>query len=176
MDTLVFDTGPLSHFARADILGVLKAVVGERRAVIPMAVVAELEPGADLDYRVRAVLDADWIEHRAIETAAEVAAFARFASHLVSGGRNVGEAAVLSLAETLPAQAVIDDGAAYKAAKKASVSCTRTLKLLCEAVQGGLLTVGFVSDIADELLTTEYRLPFGSGEFARWAIDNNLFP
>ena len=64
MLTLVFDTGPLSHFARIESLDVLKHVVGERRALIPQAVVEELNRGAQLDQRIRAVLEADWIEHR----------------------------------------------------------------------------------------------------------------
>lgn len=42
MDTLVFDAGPLSHFPRADILGVLEVVVGKCCAVVSEAVVKEL--------------------------------------------------------------------------------------------------------------------------------------
>ena len=34
----MFDTGPLSHFARAGLTDALRLVVGERRAVIPAAV------------------------------------------------------------------------------------------------------------------------------------------
>ena len=176
MDTLVFDTGPLSHFARADLLGVLKVVVGERRAVIPDAVVAELHEGVHLNYRIRAVLEADWIERRAIDTDAAGAAFARFASRLVDGERNIGEAEVLALADTMPARAVIDDSVAHKIGKRAGVDCTRTLALLCDAVRTGLLTVEYVGRLADELLVTEYRLPFRTDGFARWAADNNLFP
>ncbi|MDE0440120.1 MAG: hypothetical protein OXJ36_17320 [bacterium] len=119
MDTLIFDTGPLSCFARADVLGVLKVVVGDRRAVVPEAVVTELERGVHLHSRLQTVLDADWIEHRAIATTAEAKAFARFAARLVSGDRNVGEAAVLALAQTVPARAVVDDRAACALARKA---------------------------------------------------------
>lgn len=175
MDILVFDTGPLSHFARADILGVLKSVVGPRCAVVPEAVVTELEQGANLDYRIQAVLEADWMEHRTIETATEVAAFAEFADLLVSGDRHVGEAAVLALAETMPARAVIDDWVACEIAKKTKVAFSRTLNLLCEAIHSELLTVDFVSDIADELIRTNYRLPFGPGEFEAWAARESLF-
>jgi hypothetical protein len=57
-EILIFDTGPLSHFARQNWLGVLKAVVGERTAVIPDVVVEELRAGSVLDGRVQAVLDA----------------------------------------------------------------------------------------------------------------------
>ncbi|HEX4723335.1 MAG TPA: hypothetical protein VH333_12515 [Pseudonocardiaceae bacterium] len=65
MDTdeiLVLDTGPLSHFARAGWLGVLKAVIGDRQALIPDVVVDELQEGAVHDSRLQAVLDAEWLE------------------------------------------------------------------------------------------------------------------
>ena len=61
MDTLVFDTGPLSHFARADLLGVLKLVVGKHRAIMPQAVVDELKEGLYIHSRIQVVLRADWI-------------------------------------------------------------------------------------------------------------------
>ena len=175
MDTLVFDTGPLSHFARADILGVLKVVVGKRRAIIPEAVVTELSEGLHLNPRIQMVLEADWIERRAIATTTEAEAYARFARRLVSGDRNVGDAAVLALAQTVPARAVIDDWDACEIARKEKVVLSRTLNLLCEAIHSGLLTLDFVSDIADELIQTEYRLPFGPGEFKAWAARQNLF-
>lgn len=102
MSTLVFDTGPLSHFARAGWLEVLRAVVGERRAIVPDAVVKELARGSQNDRRLRAVLDAQWIEQRELRTEAELREFARFASRLVSGQRNIGEAAVPATEYRLP--------------------------------------------------------------------------
>ncbi len=176
MDTLVFDTGPLSHFARADLLGVLKLVVGKRRAIMPEAVVDELKEGLYIDSRIQAVLDADWIERRAITNDLEREAFAKFARRLVSGDRNVGDAAVLTLAQTIPARAVIDDWEACDIANKERVSISRTLKLLCEAIRSGILTLDSVGEIADELIQTEYRLPFKLGEFKTWAARENLFP
>lgn len=174
METLVFDTGPLSHFARARWLEVLRIVVGDRRAIMPEAVAVELQSGAHNDRRLQAVLDADWIERRELRTESELREFARFAGRLVSGERNVGEAAVLALAATIPAQAVIDDHVAYNVGKRMGVSCTRTLALLCESIRKGLLTLDVVSSVADDLIATEYRLPFGPGEFAEWAITNEL--
>ena len=175
MDTLVFDAGPLSCFARGDILGVLKVVVGKRRAVVPEAVVTELRGGLHLDSRIQTVLDADRIEHGAIATTTETEAFARFARRLVSGDRNVGDAAVLALAQTLPARAVIDDWDTCEIARKGKVVFSRTLNLLCEAIHSELLTLDFVSEIADELIRTEYRLPFDPGEFKAWTARHNLF-
>ncbi len=170
--TLVFDAGPLSHFARAGLLDALQLVVGQRRAVMPTAVQNELSDGTRLHSRIQNVLDADWIESRELESAREVASFSKYAERLVAGNRNVGEAAALALAETLPGIAVIDDAAAYKIASEQGVHVTRTLALLCQAINQGVLTVQGVSTIADELLATEYRLPFRKGDFELWAIEH----
>ncbi|MCY3893293.1 MAG: nucleotide-binding protein [Acidimicrobiaceae bacterium] len=168
----MFDTGPLSHFARAGLLDALQLVVGERRAVIPAAVRNELRNGAHLHPSVQAALDATWIETHELKSTQETAAFSKYAERLVSGSRNVGEAAVLALAETLPGCAVIDDAAAHKFASRQGVHVTRTLALLCQAISQGILTAETVSSIADELLETDYRLPFARGEFELWAAEN----
>jgi predicted nucleic acid-binding protein len=175
-EILVFDTGPLSHFARQNWLGVLKAVVGERTAVVPDVVVDELRTGAARDSRVQAVLDANWIEHRELRTAEEIVAFARFSALLVRGDRNRGEAGVLALAFTTGGVAVVDDGAARRAATTHGVGLRPTLSLLCEAIRLELLTVKLVSALADDLLASEYRLPFGPGGFETWASENGVLP
>lgn len=54
------------------------------------------------------------------------------------------------------------------------VSCTRTLALLCEGIRSNLLTLDDVSDFGDELIATNYHLPFGPGEFAKSAEENGL--
>ncbi len=170
-DVLVFDTGPLSHFARQSWLGVLKAVVGKRRAIMPDVVVEEIKQGAASDSRLRQVLDATWIDRRELRSDEELAAFAKFSALLVKDRRNRGEAAVLALAETIHGIAVIDDGAGRKAAEDHGVELRPTLALLCEAIRSELLTVSLVSALADDLLVSSYRLPFGPGEFAQWARD-----
>ena len=52
------------------------------------------------------------------------------------------------------------------------VHVTRTLALLCQAISEGVQAPEAVSSIADELLETDYRLPFGKGDFERWAAEN----
>jgi predicted nucleic acid-binding protein len=168
---LVFDTGPLSHFARESWLGVLKVVVGARSAVIPDVVVEELRRGARRDSRIQTVLDAPWIERRELRSDDEIAAFAEFSALLVKDAHNRGEAGVLALASTIGGVAVIDDGAARKAAEDRGIPLRPTLALLCEAIRGGLLTVSLVSALADDLLAGDYRLPFRPGGFERWARD-----
>jgi len=168
-EILVFDNGPLSHFARQGWLGVLKAVVGDRTVLIPDVVVAELQAGASLDSRIQSALDAPWIQRRELRSGEELIAFAKFSALLVKGERNRGEAGVLALASTLDAIAVVDDSAARKVADTHKIRLRPTLALLCEAIRAGLLTVRLVSALADDLLADEYRLPFAPGDFARWA-------
>jgi predicted nucleic acid-binding protein len=114
-DVVVFDTGPLSHFALAGWLGLLKAVVDGRAAVVPDVVAAELRAGAVRDSRIAAVLDEPWIQIR------ELTHFAHFSSLLVKRDRNIGEAGVLALAKATDAMAIIDDGAARKAAADSNI-------------------------------------------------------
>ncbi len=173
--SLVFDTGPLSHFATAGWLGVLKAVVANRRAIIPDAVVTELEAGTQTNPILQLILEAEWIGHHILRTDAEAEAFIRYSNTLVTGKRNVGEAAVLAVAETLPGTAVIDDAAGRRAAQANNVALRPTLALLCDAIREGLLTPPLVSALADDLLATQYRLPFKPGGFENWVKDNSMF-
>jgi predicted nucleic acid-binding protein len=171
-DTLVFDTSPLVHFSREGWLGTLKAVVGGRTAVIPETVRDELQTFALMDARVGTVLDQSWLMHRPLQSDQEILAFARFSSLLVRKERNRGEAAVLALAECTGWRAVVDDLAGRKAALRAGIRLSGTLALLNEAIQDGLLTVPLVSALADDLLSGEYRLPFGPGGYEKWRRDN----
>ena len=82
----MFDTGPLSHFARARWLNVLKIVRGDKRAVIPEAVVTELKIGAHSDHRRLAAQRCDRNARRALEF--EVAAPVEIeGQHLAQGSR-----------------------------------------------------------------------------------------
>ena len=172
--TIVFDTGPLSHLAQAGWLGVLRSVTGGAALVIPDVVADELKRGSGSRPHLELVLEAKWIEQRRLESHAELRAFGRFADLLVSGNRNAGEAAVLAYAKVHGATAIIDDRAGSNAARSSGVECRGTLGILCDAVRAGLLSVQIVSDLADHLLETEYRLPFLNGGFAGWAAENGL--
>lgn len=171
-EELAFDTGPLSHFAEQGWLGALHFVLDGRVAVAPDTVIAELRRGLHAHPHLRLVLDAPWIEHRDLTSAAELVAFARFSSLLVAGGRNVGEAGVLAYAKVHSCTAVVDDGAARRAAQTSGVKCCGTLSLLCEAVRGGHLTMAMTSALVDDLIEGAYRLPFPPGGFEKWARDN----
>lgn len=69
---------------------------------------------------------------------------------------------------------MIDDGAGRRAAKKHGIENKPTLRLLCEAIRSGLLTVPLVSALADDLIISNYRLPFVLGGFESWAQENGL--
>ncbi|SFD27567.1 hypothetical protein [Streptomyces aidingensis] len=172
----VLDTGPLSHFARAQWLGVLKTILKGHPVLIPDVVAEELRNGTGQYHHLRCVLDAEWIETVTLETPAQLAAFVRYERRLVGpDGRNLGECGVLALAESRPgAVAVLDDRVAVQAAR-GRVTVRRTLGLLCDAIRAGLLTVPLVSAMADDLLRTEYRLPFPPGGFAAWCAREGLF-
>lgn len=172
----MFDTGPLSHFAKQGWLGVLRFVLRGRTAVIPDVVVAELRDGLPGRPHLQLVLGAGWIQHRALTSDEELDAFGQFASLLVAGGRNRGETAVLAYAKAHGALAVIDDGPARRAAVNLGIACQGTLALLCEAVRAGQLTVAMISALADDLLEGAYRLPFTRGGFEQWATDSGLLP
>lgn len=170
-DVLIFDTGPLSHFARSEWLGVLKAMTASNTIVIPDMVEDELRRGAIKEARLRAVLEAPWIERVELRSIDELHWFAKFSERLVVKGRNLGETAVLAYAKANLVTAVLDDGAARKAARDYDIALRPTLSLLCEAVRQGLLTVKLVSALADDLIATQYHLPFPPGGFERWAGD-----
>ncbi|MFI8854088.1 hypothetical protein ACIGW3_28375 [Streptomyces sp. NPDC053499] len=173
----VLDTGPLSHFAKAQWLGVLKTVLKEFRVVIPDVVAAELRNGSAQHHHLQSVLDADWIETISLESPTELLAYAEYERLMVGpDGRNIGECGVLALAETLPnGVAVVDDRVAVRTARNRSIAVRRTLNLLCDAIRSGLLTVPLVSAVADDLLKGQYRLPFQPGQFAEWCAREGIF-
>ncbi|MES9509521.1 hypothetical protein ABWJ92_24415 [Streptomyces sp. NPDC000609] len=173
----VLDTGPLSHFAKAQWLGVLKSILKDHSVLIPDVVAEELRNGAEQHHHLRSVLEAEWIRTVPLETSDQLAAFVHYERQLVGpDGRNIGECGVLALAETLPdAIAVVDDRVATAAARGRPVTVRRTLGLLCDAIRAGILTVALVSALADDLLSSEYRLPFGPGGFAEWCAREGLF-
>jgi len=172
-EILVFDTGPLMHFARSGWLGPLRHVIAPRTAQVPDIVTLELEVAAARDIRVRPVLDLEWLSSRELSSDDELLAFAEFAACLVRGERNRGEAGVLALATTTGGTAVLDDGAARKIAGVKGIPFTGTLGLLCESIRQGFLTWRAASALADDLLSSDYRLPFHRGEFEKWAREND---
>lgn len=171
---LVFDSGPLSHFAEKNWLNILEKMTSPRKAVIPDVVRQEMQQGVAKHPHLKRVLDADWIETRSIEDIAETVAFAKYAERLVVGHRNRGECGVLALADVHGWTAIIDDDDGRSVGLEFGVSVKGTLALLCDAIRAEYLTVALVSDIADDLLATNYYLPFRPGGFAYWAYEQGM--
>lgn len=172
---LVMDTGPLSHFAEAGWLGVLPFVANGAEIVVTDVVEEELRAGSRGRPHLEVVLGSAWLVTRRVESPEELEQYAFFAERLVGqNGRNAGEASVLAYARAHSCTAIIDDGAGRKAGLDAGVEVRGTLGLLIDAIHGGKLTLEMVSRVADDLLVTEYRLPFRAGGFADWARANGL--
>lgn len=122
------------------------------------------------------MLACDWLEVRQLNTELPLRLFAQFSQSLVGkDNRNLGECSVLALAKAEGAIAVIDDRAARRVGEHNHVTIKGTLGLMVDAIRAGLLTVRLVSQIADDLLASEYRLPFAPGDFEIWARQNDLF-
>ncbi|MBW9110150.1 nucleotide-binding protein [Microbacterium ureisolvens] len=171
----IFDDGPLSHFAEAGWLGMLQLVVGERHAWLPETVRREVGLAVDTYPHLRAVLEATWLTHRSILTDIEQTAFGHYTSRLLGpNGENLGECGVLALAEANNAVAVIDDGFARTVAAERGVAVKTTVALLCDLVNGGHISLDVASTVADNLLATEYRLPFLPGGFKAFVLMEDL--
>ncbi|WP_235508908.1 nucleotide-binding protein [Aeromicrobium sp. Root236] len=174
-DALVFDTGPLRHFAVQGWLRVLDFLSDERAIVIPESVELELRHQSHELPVLNEVLNADWI-HTDYGLDLEFSeAFARYEERLVGqGGANRGECGVLALGEVRGFEVVLDDAVARNVANEKGIRVTATVQLLCEAVRAEKLTVSMVEQLADDLISGDYYLPFERGEFRRYALENGL--
>lgn len=173
---LVFDTGPLRHFTLRGWLGPLKFLTRDRGILIPESVLIELERQAQTEPDLRQVIDGVWVEVDRSDDIEFVTAFAAYEERLVRKGddTNRGECGVLALGKVRGFEVVLDDGTARAIAEEEKLSVTATLPLLCEAIRAEELTVPMVEHLADELIAGDYFLPFGPGEFRRWALEQGL--
>jgi predicted nucleic acid-binding protein len=170
----VFDTGPLRHFAIQGWLGVLRFLAGERPVYIPDSVERELNHAAEHVSAARAVLDADWIRVHRSTSGDFSEAFAYYANRLVVGDKNLGECGVLAMGQIYKCEVVIDDATPRVIAKEKGIRVTATVPLLCDAIRAKQLTTVMVEALADNLLESEYYLPFGPGGFRQHVLENGL--
>lgn len=173
---LVFDTGPLRHFALRGWLGALKFLTRDGGLIIPESVLDELTAQSHHEPDLRQIIEADWITVDRSDDIAFVAAFAAYEQRLVRQGdsKNRGECGVLALGKTRGLQMVLDDAIPRAIAGEEGLDVTATLPLLCQAIRAEELTVAMVEHLADELLAGDYYFPFGPGEFRRWAQEQGL--
>lgn len=170
----VFDTGPLRHFAAQGWLGVLRFLAEDRPVFIPDSVEREIRNAAEHLPAVRAVLDAEWINVHRPTSPQYLRAFAAYADRLVANGRNLGECGVLAMGRIYNCEVVIDDATPRVIAEEEGMRVTATVPLLCEAIRAGNLTTKMVEALADDLLESEYFLPFGRGGFRQHVLENGL--
>lgn len=173
-DALVFDTGPLRHFAAQGWLGVLRFLAGERPVYIPDSVERELRLSAGHVSAVRAVLEADWVRVYRSSSHDYLAAFSEYRDRLVVNGKNLGECGVLAMGQLYKCEVVVDDAAPRRIAQEKGIRVTATVPLLCDAIREKKLTTVMVEELADTLLEGEYFLPFGPGGFRRHVVENGL--
>lgn len=171
---LVFDTGPVRHFAVQGWLRLLEFLAGDRLVVIPESVEKELRDQAHTLPVPHDVLAADWIVTDRSDDLPFLAAFARYEGRLVADGANRGECGVLALGEARGFELVIDDRVARSIAEERNLAVTATLPLLCQVIREGKLTVSMVEKVADDLISGEYFLPCGPGRFRQYAVENGF--
>jgi predicted nucleic acid-binding protein len=171
---LVFDTGPLRHFALQGWLGPLRFITKDREVVIPESVEAELRRQAEDLLPMRMLLDTDWIHVDRSDDIPFLAAFARYEQRLVADGQNIGECGVLALGATRGWEMVLDDSTPRAIADEEGLAVTVTVQLLCDAIRAGMLTVPMTEQLADELIMGKYYLPFGRGGFRLFALQQGL--
>lgn len=173
-DALVFDTGPLRHFAVQGWLGVLKFLTADRAVTIPESVEYELKKQVHDIPALHQVLDANWITVDRSDDLPFLVAFAKYEERLAIGEQNRGECGVLALGKARGFEAVLDDSAPRAIAEAEGIPVTATLPLLCKGIREGQMTVPMVESLADDLLAGAYYFPFGKGGFRQWAFHEGL--
>lgn len=173
---LVFDSGPLSHFAQSGWLGVLAYQSQDGGACIPEAVEHELSEGSHQYPHLRLALECDWMRVDRSDDLTYTVYTAAYEARLVGAdGRNRGECAVLGMARAFGRIAVVDDGEARKIADEDEIAFTTTLHLLCDAIREGLINARTARQVVSDLLQTKYFLPFeDADEFYGWAVRHDL--
>lgn len=171
---MVFDTSCLSCFARAGRLEILRELIAGRRAVVPRAVLGELEDGIALYPTLADVKSADWLEVVPVDSLRELRLFAEYARVLVAGQHNVGESSALAWAEAHGATAVVDDQTAVNIARNRGVRVRRTLSLISAGIHKDVLDHDGAQRLVDNLRTGGARFPCTGAEFIAWAQDKGL--
>jgi predicted nucleic acid-binding protein len=148
---LIFNTSPLSHFARAGRLALLDRLTAAYRRVVPQAVLDELRAGE--------------LAHPPL---------ADYVRVLGAGERDIGEASVLAWAEVNGGIAVIDERAGTQAAQARGVTVHGTLWLIANGLNAGDLLLPEAERLVDQLRSTDARLPCSGAEFFEWAKAQGL--
>lgn len=168
--TLVFDTGPLSCFARAGRLDMLREIVSEAHCVATTVVIREIANGVAFHPSLQVVLDAEWLHGMALETRGEIDLLADYSRTL-----DRGEAATLAWAEVHDSIAIVDERTGVNIAKQRGVAIHGTLWLIAQALNAGIANERQAIDTVDKMLAAGARFPFDRGAgFIAWARRESL--
>lgn len=174
MAILVFDSAPLSCFARAKRLELLEQLTHGDERVTTRAVLDELREGVREHAELQDVLELAWLRVEPVDGLEELRLFAEYARRLGASKHNIGEASVLSWAEAHAAAAFTDDETAVQIGRGRGVDVKRTLALVARGIKRGLLSDAAAQSLTDELLRAGARFPFRPGEFVAWARARGL--
>ncbi len=174
MAILVFDSAPLSAFARARRLALLDQLTAGDERVTTRAVLEEIRDGVSDHTELQDVLDLAWLRVEALDPLDDLRLFAEYARRLGSGTHDIGEATVLAWAEAHGATAFTDDEAAVQVGRERGVRVVRTLALVARGVRRDLLSDEQADRLVHDLLRAGGRFPFGPGEFIPWAREQGL--
>lgn len=167
---LVFDTGPLSCFARAGQWDILGDIVAASRCTATDVVGRELADGVAHHPSLQDVLDAEWLQRVALATSDEVGLFAEYSRTL-----DPGEASTLAWAEAHDAIAIVDERAGVNVAKQRGIAVHGTLWLIAQALNSRLVNERQAIRIVDDMLATHPYFPFKrADEFIPWARREGL--
>lgn len=170
----MFDTSPLSHFARAGRLETLERLTADHRRIVTRAVLEEIKNGVAKHETLAEVLELPWLEQVPVDSLDELRAFAIYAARLGSGARNVGEAATLAWAEVHGAVASVDEATARKLAQERDVPLRGTVGLVCHGVLAGIVTVDEGRVLLAELRLAGAWLPWTDEDYDDWARQRGM--
>ena len=174
MAILVFDSAPLSCFARAGRLHVLERLTEGDERVTTNAVLDEMREGMHEHAELRNVLELSWLQVKAVDGLEELRLFAEYVRRLGAGRHDIGEASVLAWAEAHGAVAFTDDETAVQVGRERGVRVQRTLALVARGVRVEWLSETEAHALVDELRLGGARFPFGPGQFIPWARQQGL--
>lgn len=174
MRSLIFDTSPLSHFARAGELRTLANLTASFDRFATQAVLDELSRGARQHSSLTEIERITWLRRVRVDSLDELATFAEYARVLGSGERDVGEASTLAWAEVHHAIAVIDERAGTRRGRERGVEVHGTLWLVAEGCRTDQLSDDGAGALVDALSDNEAWFPCRGSEFLEWARSEQL--
>lgn len=174
MPLIVFDTSPLSHFARARSLDTLRRLVEPDTGGATAAVLDEIRRGEAAHPPLAEIERLQWLEHVRVDSLPALQVFAAYARRLGSNDRDIGEASTLAWAEVNHATAIVDDRVATRIGRDRGVEVHGTLWLVTRGLRRGVIARHEASHLIDALAAAEAWFPCTGDDFLAWAAENGL--